>query len=59
VFCNGRALLENFDLAIEAGKTDVVIKRFAGLESNSQGKLLLSFVPVSGHATLSGLEVLP
>lgn len=59
VFCNGRALLENFDLGNEAGNTDVVIKRFAGLEPNAQGKLMFSFVPVSGHATLSGLEVLP
>jgi hypothetical protein len=59
VFCNGRTLLGNFDLAAEAGKTDVVIKRFAGLEPNAQGKLLLSFVPVVGHATLSGMEVLP
>jgi hypothetical protein len=59
VFCNGKALLENFNLAAEAGSTDVVIKRFAALEPNAQGKLLFSFVPVSGHATLAGLEVLP
>lgn len=59
VFCNGRALLENFNLAIEAGSTDVVIKRFPALEPNAQGKLLFSFVPVLGHATLAGLEVLP
>jgi len=58
VFCNGRTLLENFDLAREAAKTDVVVKRFAGLEPNAQGKLLFSFVPVVGHATLTGLEVL-
>ena len=59
VFCNGRTLLENFDLAREAGKVDVVIKRFGGLEPNAQGKLLFSFVPVVGHATLTGLEALP
>jgi len=59
VFCNGKALLENFNLASEAGKLDVVMKRFAGLEPNAQGKLLFSFVPVAGHATLSGVEVLP
>jgi hypothetical protein len=59
VFCNGRALLENFDLAREAGKQDVVIRRFADLEPNAQGKLVLSFVPVSGYAALSGIEVLP
>lgn len=59
VFCNGKALLENFDLGKEAGKTDVVIRRFGGLEPNAQGKLLLAFVPVAGYATVSGIEVLP
>lgn len=59
VFCNGRALLEKFNLGAEADKSDVVVKRFAGLEPNAQGKLMFSFVPVVGHATLSGMEVLP
>jgi hypothetical protein len=59
VFCNGKALIENFDLGKEAGKTDVVIRRFSALQPNAQGKLLLSFVPVAGHATVSGIEVLP
>lgn len=59
VFCNGRALLENFDPGREAGKADVVIKRFTALEPNAQGKLMLSFVPVAGHATVSGIEVVP
>jgi hypothetical protein len=59
VFFNGRTLLENFDLGQEAGKSDVVIRRFTKLEPNAQGKLLLSFVPVAGYATVSGIEVLP
>ncbi|HEX8713530.1 MAG TPA: malectin domain-containing carbohydrate-binding protein, partial [Terracidiphilus sp.] len=59
VFCNGRALLTEFDLPKEAGATDVVIRRFTGLEPNAQGKLLLSFVPVRGYATVTGIEVLP
>lgn len=59
VFCNGRTLLENFDLGREAGKTDVVIRRFVALEPNAQGKLVLSFVPVAGYATVGGIEVLP
>lgn len=59
VFFNGRTLLENFDLGREAGNTDVVIRRFTGIEPNAQGKLVLSFVPVEGHATVSGIEVLP
>jgi hypothetical protein len=60
VFCNGKTLLENFDLGKEAAnKGDVVIRRFAAIEPNAQGKIILSFVPVSGHATVSGIEVLP
>ncbi|MGB8028458.1 MAG: malectin domain-containing carbohydrate-binding protein [Terracidiphilus sp.] len=59
VFCNGQTLLTAFDLAKEARDSDVVIRRFAGLEPNAQGKLLLSFVPVQGYATVTGIEVLP
>jgi hypothetical protein len=59
VFCNGNVLLKNFDLAREARQTDVVVRTFTGLEPNSQGKLLLNFVPVEGYATVTGIEVLP
>jgi hypothetical protein len=59
LFCNGRALLENFDPLKEARQSDVVIRKFAGQEPNAQGKLLLSFVPVEGYATVTGIEVLP
>jgi hypothetical protein len=59
VFCNGQAVLSNFNLPKEAGKTDIVLRRFNGLEPNAQGKLLLSFVPVKGYATVTGIEVLP
>ena len=59
VFCNGQVLLTAFDLAKEAGASDVVIRKFVGLEPNAQGKLILSFVPVEGYATVSGIEVLP
>ena len=58
VFCNGHALLENFDLKKEAREKDVVTRRFDGLEPNAQGKLLLDFTPVDGYATVSGIEVL-
>lgn len=58
VFCNGKTLLENFDLAKEARGTSVVQRRFTGLAPNAQGKLFLSFVPVNGYATVSGIEVL-
>jgi len=59
VFCNGRVLLQNFNLPKEARQTDVLVRRIAGLEPNAQGKLLLSFVPVDGYATVTGIEVLP
>jgi hypothetical protein len=59
VFCNGNTLLKNFDLAWEGRQTDVVVRKFTGLEPNAQGKLLLSFVPVEGYATVTGIEVLP
>ena len=59
VFCNGKALLQDFDLREEAGQSDIVIRKFAGLEPNAQGKLVLSFVPVDGYASVAGIEVLP
>jgi len=59
VFCNGQALLKNFNLPKEARQGDVVIRKFTGLEPNAQGKLLLNFVPVEGYATVTGIEVLP
>lgn len=59
VFCNGKTLLQNFDLAAEARTSDVVVRRAVGLEPNAQGKLLLSFVPVQGYATVTGIEVTP
>jgi len=59
VFCNGNALLKNFNLAREARQTDVVTRKFTDLKPNAQGKLLLSFVPLDGYATVTGIEVLP
>jgi hypothetical protein len=59
VYCNGNALLKNFNLPQEARGSDVVIRKATGLTPNAQGKLLLSFVPVDGYATVTGIEVLP
>jgi hypothetical protein len=36
-----------------------VTRKFADLAANAPGKLLLSFVPVEGYATVTGIEVLP
>jgi hypothetical protein len=59
VYCNGEAILENFNLPREARQADVVIRKFTGIEPNAQGKLLLSFVPVEGYASVAGIEVFP
>lgn len=59
VYCNGKALLEDFDLARESGKSDILVRRFTSLEPNAQGKLILNFVPIRGYATITGIEVVP
>jgi len=59
VFCNGNALMRNFNLVQEARHSDVVVRKVTDLEPDAQGKLLLNFVPVEGYATVTGIEVLP
>jgi hypothetical protein len=52
VYCNGIALLRDFDVLKEAGgRNRAVVRNFRGLKPNSQGKLVLSFVPVTTNAT--------
>lgn len=57
VFCNGVALLRDFDIYRQAGMNRVLIKTFHGLTPNSQGELHIEFVPVLDHASLYALEV--
>lgn len=57
VYCNGTALLKNFDMFQEAGSHHQLIKTFHGLQPNAQGKLLFSFVPRVNYANLSAIEV--
>ncbi|MCP5117995.1 MAG: hypothetical protein GY953_44840, partial [bacterium] len=60
VFCNGEALLKNFDVFQEAGGPSIPLARtFRGLEPSAQGKLVFSFVPVKDYATVSAIEILP
>jgi hypothetical protein len=58
VFCNGLALLYDFDILKEAGSDQALVKRFRGLRPNPQGKLLLDFVPAINYASVFALEVL-
>jgi hypothetical protein len=58
VYCNGRALLKDFDIFKTAGGGNrAVQKTFRGLTPNAQGKLVLSFVPVKNYASLNAIEI--
>jgi hypothetical protein len=58
VFCNGKALLEDFDIFKEAGSLRVITKTFPHVRPSAQGKINLTFEPVANNATVSGIEVL-
>lgn len=58
VYCNGVALLRNFDIFKEAGRENVAVDHvFPGLTPNGQGRLVLSFEPLSEYATVRAIEV--
>ena len=58
VYCNGEAILRNFDIFKEANGTNRALQRtFHGLTPNAQGKLMLTFVPVSNYACINAIEV--
>ena len=58
VYCNGTALLRNFDLFRAAGGSQRAMeKTFHGLSRNAQGKIMLSFVPVVNYACVNAIEV--
>lgn len=58
VYCNGAALLRNFDIYREAEGAGRLIERvFSGVRSNAQGKIVLTFVPVRGMACVNAIEV--
>ena len=58
VTCNGRTLLDNFDIFREAGSLHELAKTFRHLKPSAQGKLNLTFEPIVNNATVSGIEVL-
>jgi hypothetical protein len=58
IFCNGEALVRNFDVYKEVGSGHALVERFRGLRSNAQGKLILSFVPEKNYASLYAIEVI-
>jgi hypothetical protein len=60
VYFGGRTLLKNFDIVKDVGGPGRALdKTFTGLEPDAQGKLVLSFVPVTDYACVNAIEVLP
>ena len=58
IFCNGKVLVNDFDIVKNAGGAGRGVKRtFRGLAPNAQGKLDFSFVPTRDYANLSAIEV--
>lgn len=58
VTCNGKRLLEDFDIYKEAGSLRVLTKTFTNIKPTTQGKINLMFEPVINNATISGIEVI-
>ena len=58
MYCNGKTLLEDFDVYKEAGSQRVITKTFRGIRPSVQGKINLNFEPVINNATVSAIEVL-
>jgi hypothetical protein len=59
VYCNGVAVLKDFDILKEAGGEGRPIeKTFSGVRPTAQGKIVLTFVPVVGMACVNGIEVI-
>ena len=58
VYCNGVALLKDFDIFKQAGGEGKPIERaFSEVRPTAQGKINLTFVPVEGMACVNGIEV--
>ncbi|MGH9350952.1 MAG: malectin domain-containing carbohydrate-binding protein [Terriglobia bacterium] len=58
VYCNGRTLLQNFDIFKEAGGAGrPVAKTFRDIEPDAQGKIILRFSPVVNYPLINAIEV--
>lgn len=58
VYCNGAALIRNFDIYQAAGGARrAVEKSFHGIAPNAQGKIALTFVPLVNYACVNAIEV--
>ena len=57
VYLNGRTLLEDFSIPAGESLPGTIVKQFIGIKPNAQGKLIFSFVPKLGYASLNGIEI--
>ena len=58
VFCNGVALLRNFEVLKAAGQSNRAVDEvFHGLTPNALGRIELSFEPVKDYAEIQAIEV--
>jgi len=58
VYCNGSTLLDNFDIFKETGSLHPLTKTFNHLRPSPEGKLDLTFEPITNQATISAIEVI-
>jgi hypothetical protein len=58
VYLNGSTLLDNFALPpLGTQSHSCIVKQFTGLKSNAQGKLIFSFVPTQGYASVNSIAI--
>jgi hypothetical protein len=59
VYCNGTTLLQDFDILKETSGTGnrPVVKVFHNVAASPQGKINLSFVPITNYALVTAIEV--
>jgi hypothetical protein len=58
VYCNGEALLRNFNLLARAGGPNRGISmQFRGIQPNAAGQIVLNSVPVKNYAVVNAVEV--
>jgi hypothetical protein len=58
VWCNGTVLLKDFDVLAEAGP-EPIVKTFDNVRASAEGKIELSFTPVTNYAFVNAIEVIP
>lgn len=57
VWCNGVALLKDFDMLAKAKTFQAIVRTFHNLRPDGQGKLLVTFSPVNNYASVKAIEV--